>query len=53
MHWSRLPKKVVESPSLDVLKSHWDMAFGDMVWGNYDGAGVMIGLNDPEGLFEH
>lgn len=51
MHWSRLPRKVLESPSLDVFKRHWDMAFGNMVWGNYSGA--MIGLNDPEGLFEH
>lgn len=27
-HWHRLPRKVLESPSLGMLKSHLDMALG-------------------------
>lgn len=29
------------------------MAFGDMAWSNYGGAGVMMELNDLESLFQH
>jgi len=30
-HWTRLPRAVVESPSLEGFKKHVDMALHDMV----------------------
>jgi len=30
-HWNRLPRAVVESPSLEVFKKHAEMALQDMV----------------------
>ena len=31
-HWNRLPKEVVDAPSLDALKATLDVALGSLVW---------------------
>ena len=48
MHWSRLPRELVKSLSLEVFKNHMDV---DMVSGG-GGDGSMAGLNDPSDLFQ-
>ncbi|KFQ54196.1 hypothetical protein N334_03616, partial [Pelecanus crispus] len=30
-HWHRLPREVVESPSLEVFRSHLDMVLGHLL----------------------
>ncbi|KFV66450.1 hypothetical protein N307_14297, partial [Dryobates pubescens] len=30
-HWNRLPRKVVEAPSLDVFKARLDVALGNLL----------------------
>ena len=32
MHWNRLPKEVVDAPSLDAFKARLDVALGSLVW---------------------
>ena len=31
-HWNRLPKEVVDTPSLEAFKSRLDVALGSLVW---------------------
>ena len=32
MHWNRLPKEVVDAPSLKAFKARPDVALGSLVW---------------------
>jgi len=32
VHWNRLPREVVDAPSLDAFKARLDVALGSLVW---------------------
>jgi len=50
-YWHRLPREVVESPSLEAFKNRVDVAQRDVVR-QHDGDGLTVGLCDLSGLFQ-
>jgi len=44
--WPRLPREVVESPSLEIFKPHLDAVLCSLLWVTLLGQGV--GLGDPQ-----
>ena len=48
LQWHRLPRGVVESPSLEVFRNHVDVALRDMVSGH---GGLIVGLGDLSCFF--
>ena len=51
MHWSRLSRAVVESPSVEVFKKCVNVPLRDVVSGPA-GSGLMVGPDDLRGLFQ-
>jgi len=47
--WPRLPREVVESPSLEIFKTHLDAVLCSLLWVTLLGQGV--GLGDPQRSF--
>ena len=53
-HWNRLPKEIVDAPSLEAFKARLDVALGSLVWwlATLHVAGGLK-LDDHCGPFQH
>ena len=51
LRWHRLPREVVQSPSLEVFQNCVDVALRDVVSG-HGGDGLLVGLEDLRSLFQ-
>ena len=45
-HWPRLPREVVESPSLEIFKTRLDKVLYSLLWVTL--LGQRVGLGDPQ-----
>ena len=51
-HWKRLPRKVVESPSLEGFKGLVGVALRGMLGSGLGSAGLTVGFDGLKGLFQ-
>lgn len=50
--WNNLPREVVQSPSVEVLKRYVDVILGDMFSSELGSSRLMLELNNIKGLFQ-